>query len=219
MAGPDAHKRSVVKHRTRAPQKPRSHGGFAVGATNVPTGAYIGRGMFPRLTQPRNSRPTLSTRPRSRKPTTSCWRKRGHLNPRTLKRRSKGRRRRSRNWDVSHPRPPNMTCSSASRKRTSGPARRPSPRHRRRRSYLTFTPLRSKRRPSKRFRSARARRRWPSAMSDANCGTRNPRANKDARVVSPTWVRACRSCLTRSNAAPRYPCMFIVASFYVACTS
>lgn len=43
MAGPDGRKRSVVKHRTRAPQKPHSRGGFSVGATNAPSGAYIGR--------------------------------------------------------------------------------------------------------------------------------------------------------------------------------
>ncbi|WFD39226.1 uncharacterized protein MJAP1_002197 [Malassezia japonica] len=43
MARLDGHKRSVVKHRTRAPQGQRPRGGFSVGATNVPSGAYIGR--------------------------------------------------------------------------------------------------------------------------------------------------------------------------------
>ena len=35
-------KRSVVKHRTRG-SEPHKKGGFHVGATNVPNGAYIGR--------------------------------------------------------------------------------------------------------------------------------------------------------------------------------
>ncbi|WFD35605.1 hypothetical protein MCUN1_002463 [Malassezia cuniculi] len=40
MAGPDAHKRSVVKHRTKGP---RTKGGFAVGGANAAAGTYIGR--------------------------------------------------------------------------------------------------------------------------------------------------------------------------------
>lgn len=46
MAGRDAHKRSVVKHRTSgagARVTGKKKGGFHVGATNTPTGAYIGR--------------------------------------------------------------------------------------------------------------------------------------------------------------------------------
>lgn len=46
MAGRDAHKRSVVKHRTSgagARVAGKKKGGFNVGATNTPTGAYIGR--------------------------------------------------------------------------------------------------------------------------------------------------------------------------------
>lgn len=46
MAGRDAHKRSVVKHRTSgagARVSGKKKGGFNVGATNTPTGAYIGR--------------------------------------------------------------------------------------------------------------------------------------------------------------------------------
>ena len=46
MAGRDAHKRSVVKHRTSgagARAAGKKKGGFNVGATNTPTGAYIGR--------------------------------------------------------------------------------------------------------------------------------------------------------------------------------
>lgn len=39
-------KRSVVKHRTRAPASKSKRGGFSVGATNAPSGAYIGHGMF-----------------------------------------------------------------------------------------------------------------------------------------------------------------------------
>lgn len=40
MAGPDARKRSVVKHHTRAPHK---KGGFSGGGVNAAAGSYIGR--------------------------------------------------------------------------------------------------------------------------------------------------------------------------------
>ncbi|WFD42070.1 hypothetical protein MPSI1_000708 [Malassezia psittaci] len=43
MGGLDAHKRSVVKHRTRSSPDKKHRSGFQTGATNVPNGAYIGR--------------------------------------------------------------------------------------------------------------------------------------------------------------------------------
>ncbi|WFC97984.1 hypothetical protein MYAM1_000705 [Malassezia yamatoensis] len=43
MGGLDAHKRSVVKHRTRTSPNKKHQSGFHTGATNVPNGAYIGR--------------------------------------------------------------------------------------------------------------------------------------------------------------------------------
>ena len=46
MAGPNAHKRNVVKHKTHGP---RAKGGFKVGGENAAAGSYIGKGVY-RLT-------------------------------------------------------------------------------------------------------------------------------------------------------------------------